>query len=203
MSHGHSWVQKVRYFSSITLLYGLTLAFGWHVLRPAHSLAQSRPVSFTQVTQTPHLPIAPRVTVISGRPVRIVIPDSAVDLPVDPGYYDDVNGSWTLSGLRAQFGMVSTLANNAGGETFIYGHNNNSVFGPLRHVTPALGASALLYTDNGHIFAYAFQSVTSLAPDDISALHYQGPPVLTVQTCTGSVNEWRTLFRFNFVKVVQ
>lgn len=140
---------------------------------------------------------------VSGKPVRIVIPESAVDLPVDDGHYDPINNVWTLSGYHAQFALMSNLANNRGGITFIYGHNNNYVFGALRHVTPRVGAPAQVYTANGHIFEYSFTAAASVSPDDTSLLNYEGPPILTVLTCTGSLNEWRTLYTFNFVKVIQ
>jgi sortase (surface protein transpeptidase) len=98
--------------------------------------------------------------------------------------------------------MISAVANNTSGDTFIYGHNNDYVFGAFRHITPTPGATAFVYTANGHIFDYTFDSSLNLSPDDTSILTYQGPPVLTIQTCTGSVNEWRTMYRFNFDKVV-
>lgn len=157
-----------------------------------------------QIQKSRPMPIAAAAPLrISGRPVRIVIPDSQVDLPIDPGYYDDTTGSWTLSGYRAQFAMMSTLANNLGGDTFIYGHNNNYVFGALRHHTPAVGATAYVYTDNGHIFTYTFVSSSSYDPNDTSVLDYNGPSILTIQTCTGSLNEWRTMYRFIFNSVQQ
>lgn len=195
--------KKVRYYSSVSTIYVLTLLFGWYALRPVVVLSHSRPVALTRVQQTPHLPTVPAKVVIAGKPVRIVIPDSGVDLPVDEGYYNDTDHSWTLSGYHAQFAMISTQANDSAGNTFIYGHNNNHVFGPLRHVTPTKNAVALIYTDNGHLFSYKFHSVISLNPDDVSVLDYKGPPLLTIQTCTGSVDEWRTLFNFTFDKVVQ
>ncbi len=204
MQHEPSVFKKVRYFSSVSTIYALTLLFGLYAIHPAPYLRHTRPISLTRAQQIPHSPAAPVAKiVISGKPVRIVVADSGVDLPVDEGYYNTADNSWTLSGYHAQFAMVSTLANNSSGDTFIYGHNNNSVFGPLRHVTPTSGATALLYTDNGHVFSYKFQSVISLNPDDVSVLNYEGPPVLTIQTCTGSIDEWRTLFKFNFDKVVQ
>ena len=192
--------QKVRFASSVSVMYALTLLFGWYAVRPVSALGHSRSVAFKHAVVAPHVPTKP---VIAGLPVRIVIPDSGVDLPVDPGYYDAASNSWTLSGLRAQFATISSQANDATGDTFIYGHNNNSVFGALRHVTPAVGAQALIYTDNGHVFSYKFQSVVSLTPDDTSVLEYNGPPIMTIQTCTGSVDEWRTLFKFNFDKALQ
>lgn len=196
-------LQKVRLASSVSIVYVLTLLFGWYVLHPVTYPADIRPVSLTRSAQKPLPAAAPAKAVISGKPVRIVIPDSGIDLPVDEGYYNSAERSWTLSGYHAHFAMVSSPANDAGGDTFIYGHNNNYVFGPLRHAAPEPGATALLYTDNGHVFSYSFQSSVSLNPDDTLILDYKGPPILTIQTCTGSVDEWRTFFKFKFEKVVQ
>lgn len=202
MDGKYSWPRKLRFFTNIAILYLLTIGFGWYILRPATALAH--PTSaISRSSQKPYTPSTPKFSVISGLPVRIVIPSDGVDLPVDPGYYNATTNAWTLSGYRAQFAMISTVANNLSGDTFIYGHNNDYVFGALRHVTPAPGATALIYTDNGHIFAYSFVSSVSLGPDDTSVLSYQGPPMLTIQTCTGSVNEWRTMYKFSFSKVVQ
>jgi sortase family protein len=206
MRHGHSFMERVRFYIRVTLVYSLTVGFIWFTaIHPLHSLSHVRTVALTKAQQHPYVPTAPKVPVISGRPVRIAIPDSAVDLPVDEGYYNSTDNSWTLSGYHAQFAMISTLANNTAGDTFIYGHNNDYVFGALRHNTPAAGAPALLYTDNGHIFAYSFVSAHSVAPDDIGALilKYNGPSMLTIQTCTGSLNEVRTMYSFVFDEVVQ
>lgn len=148
-------------------------------------------------------PTAPAVKRIAGEPVRITIPSESVDLPIVPGAYDPSTDSWTLYGYKAQFATVSAPANNIGGETFIYGHNNDYVFGALRHVTPSVGAEAFLYTNNNHVFAYTFEKSWSVGPYDVGTLDYQGPPVLLIQTCTGSFNELRTMYLFNFEKVMQ
>lgn len=197
-----SLLQRVRFVFNVTALYAATVfIIGIAAFSPSHQ-APYRYAAYRQV------PVAPAVKVISGVPVRIVIPGSSwlgqvVDLPVDKGYYDASTGEWTLSGYHAQFMTISSLANNVSGQTYIYGHNNDYVFGALRHVTPAVGAQALLYTDTGHVFSYSFTSVTSVAPDSTAVLDYHGPPILTVQTCTGSFNEVRTLYTFTFDKVVQ
>src|SRR5260370_34407240 len=99
------------------------MLFVGYVAQPLLPFGQSQAAALSQDAQRPPLAAAPRVQVISGLPVRIVIPASGVDLPVDQGYYDAAADSWTLSGYHAQFAMLSTLANNYGGETFIYGHN--------------------------------------------------------------------------------
>lgn len=195
--------QKFRFYFSSGVIYAVTLAFGWYVLRPLPSLSHTHTIALTRSAQKPFVPVKPQVVTISGRPIRIVIPGSSLDLTVDPGYYNSDTGEWTLSGYHAQFAMSSTLANDQGGETFIYGHNNNYVFGALRHNTPAVGAEAFIYTDNGHIFAYKFTDAKSVQPDDVSVLNYAGAPILVIQTCTGSLNEWRTMYHFDFERVVQ
>jgi hypothetical protein len=206
MRYEASWLQKVRFCTNIGALYVLTIAFAWYIIHP---VSPFKPVSITKSNQKPHVAaIIPTFKVISGLPTRIVIPGSSwdgrvVDLPVDPGYYDSATDSWTLSGYRAQFAMVSSIANNFAGETYIYGHNNDYVFGALRHVTPSVGSTALLYTSNGHIFSYSFVSASNVAPDMTTVLDYKGPPIMTIQTCTGSFNEVRTLYEYNFDKVIQ
>ncbi len=199
--------QKVRFCFNVATIYLLTIAFGWFVIHPGPHAGSARYVALKTTPRTA-APVAPAVKEVSGLPVRLVIPGSSyagrvVDLPVDKGYYDQASDSWTLSGYHAQFMTVSSLANNFAGETYIYGHNNNDVFGALRHVTPAVGSTALVYTDNGHVFSYRFTSSTNVPPDATSVLDYHGPPILTIQTCTGSFNEIRTLYSYSFDRVVQ
>jgi hypothetical protein len=208
MQAGQSWLVKARFCTNIGLLYVFTAAFAWYVVHNLPMFNPGRYVSITRTAQKPLAPLVPNFNVISGVPVRIVIPDSSyhgvvVDLPIDEGYYDQSTETWTLSGYRAQFMMISSLANNYEGDTYIYGHNNDYVFGALRHVTPAIGSTALLYTSNGHIFSYSFVSVSNVGPNTTTVLNYQGPPVMTIQTCTGSFNAIRTLYKYNFVKVIQ
>jgi len=203
MARGQSPAQKYRFYSTVVGMYLLTAFVGWYIIQPTGLVSRTSALVVPKVAQTPQVPHATHGHLVYGRPVRIVIPNSGVDLPVDPGYYDSATGQWTLSGYRAQFAMISTLANNITGDTFIYGHNNNYVFGALRHHTPVVGAPALIYTDNGHILQYTFQKSSSLAPEDTSVFSYSGPPIMTIQTCTGSLNEWRTMYQYGFEKVVQ
>lgn len=202
MKNGLSMIQRVRFYFQVCSLYIITVALTLLILRPAPPLASAQSVLKPRAVSTSpvinHLP-----PLVSGKPIRIVIPASGIDLPVEEGHYSPVDNSWTLSGLKAHFAAMSSPANNRGGVTFIYGHNNNDVFGALRRVTPSPGAIAQVYTDNGRIFEYAFEMSASVTPTDTSALQYQGPPILTVLTCTGSLSEWRTLYKFNLVRVVQ
>lgn len=195
-------IQQARFVFSSALLYVITIiGIGAAVSTPY--VAAKAPAVQLQHQQVSERPTVQQVVEISGTPVRITIPSEDVDLPVIPGVYDPSTNSWTLSGYKAQFATASAPANNIGGETFIYGHNNDYVFGALRHVTPTVGAEAFVYASGGHEFAYTFQKTWSVGPYDVSTLNYQGPPVLLIQTCTGSLNELRTMYLFNFEKVVQ
>ncbi len=195
-----SW-PKARFYSSIAAVYSLTILFVGYVAQPLLPFASK---STVLAQNPPHrLTVASSVHITSGLPIRIVLPASGVDLPIDQGYYDQATDSWTLSGYHAQFAMISSPANDYSSETFIYGHNNNYVFGALRHVTPTPGAAALVYTSNGHVFAYKFVNAQSLGPTDTNVLDYSGPPILVIQTCTGSLSEWRTVYNYSFNKVLQ
>lgn len=141
-------------------------------------------------------------TLLMGKPVRLIIPDSGIDLPIDEGFFDTTSNSWTLSDSRLQYAMITAQANNHSGSTFVYGHGTDKVLGALATREPAHGATARIHTDTGRIFTYSFQSSQSLTPGDTSIFNYTGPPILTIQTCTGNLSEWRTLFTFKFEEVV-
>jgi hypothetical protein len=202
MQREHSTLTKVRFYLGTAMLYASTLSFGWYILQSPQQVAAMSSGSAIHDT-APTLQTTFKLKLIMGKPVRIVIPDSGIDLPVDQGDYNPNDGSWTLSTERAQYAMNSTLANNSMGNTLVYGHGTDAVFGKLGATAPAVGAEALIYTDNGHIFSYSFQSARDLTPADTSLFDYQGPAILTVQTCTGYFSEWRTMFQFGFNKVVQ
>jgi sortase (surface protein transpeptidase) len=194
--------EKIRYVSGVSTIYVLTLLFAVIVFKPYFVTKNNALIAKSYSSASLEL-LAGNTQLVYGQPTRLVIPASNIDVPVNPGYYNSADASWTLSGYYAQFATVSTPANNVAGDTFIYGHNNDFVFGSLRHTTPAAGSEALVYTNNGHILDYSFTNSFSLAPDDTSVLNYSGPPVLTIQTCTGSVNEWRTMYRFDYVRTLQ
>lgn len=192
---------KAWYFATISGWYALTLIFLLIAFKPYISFFDRSSAHLVSTTQTSKAINRPAQTVLSGRPIRLVIPASSIDIPLHEGYYSATTNSWTLSGYYAQFDMDSSLANNNSGQTFIYGHNNDFVLGALRHQTPSDNAVAYVYTSNGYIFEYQFESASSLSPTDTSVLSYSGSPQLLIQTCTGSLDEWRTEYTFRFLKV--
>lgn len=185
-------LKKTKYYSSIAGLYLLMLLFGVYIFEPLPP-SRSNHVLAAQIKADRAAPIKPMV---AGMPSRIVIPALGLDLPIDKGYYDASEASWTLSGYRAQYAILSPLPNDTSGNTFIYGHNNPYVFGPLKHIAP--GARAEVYTTDHHVFNYTFTNTDAVTPDNTSVLMYQGPPIMTIQTCSGVWNEQRQMYTFKF-----
>ena len=198
---------KVRYYSSVAVLNGTALLLFLYVLNPFYfnnyfSRPQAAPgfqaVVAAQAATPPEQPVVEK-KITSGKPVRIVIPSLALDVPIDDGTYNPANGSWTLSDYRAQYATPTPPVNDAGGNTLIYGHNNRRVFGRLKELLPS--QTVQVYTDNNHIFTYRYETSEKVRPDNVALFQYQGPPLLTIQTCSGNWNELRQLSYFKLVSV--
>jgi LPXTG-site transpeptidase (sortase) family protein len=190
-------LKKIRYYSSVSACYVLTLLFGVVAFKPlSHSITSSAIASTLPVEVAAE---QASKQILTGKPVRIIISDIGIDLPIDEGRYNEADQSWSLSGYHAQYAMLTSLANDEHGNTFIYGHNNKYVFGPMKHINQ--GSVASIYTDNNKIFSYIFQSTYAVTPENTSVLYYEGPSILTVQTCSGAWNEQRQMYVFKFIDV--
>jgi hypothetical protein len=153
-------LHKLTFYCSVAITYILTIGTIGVLLQPSHSFG-----TFTQSNDTAAAissgPIHKPTKSIRGKPVRITVPGSGIDLPVDEGNYDKSSDP------------------------------------------PPTGSVAKVYTDNGHEFTYELQKVANLKPADtwiLSGTH-GGAPRLVVQTCTGALSEWRTMFTFVFKEV--
>lgn len=135
----------------------------------------------------------------AGKPVRIVVPSVGIDLAVVDGVYDQRTGDWTLSKDKAHYAAITPYANNVKGNTFIYGHNRRGVFAPL--IRTVIGDKAYVYTDNHKVFTYVLREFKDVEPSDVGIFAYEGDPILTLQTCSGTWYEDRRLFTFDFVSV--
>lgn len=143
-------------------------------------------------------PKAEKQPTISGQPAHISIPGVDISIDVENGYYNQRAQTWTLSLTKAEYATVTPAPNNGGGNTFIYGHNRWDVFYKLLKVQP--GDEAIVTTRNNHTFIYKLVSRRDTKPNDDSLFRYQGPPILTLQTCSGLWYQNRSLFVFNLVQ---
>ena len=136
---------------------------------------------------------------VSGQPAHIDIPSVGISVDVQPGYYNKESQTWTLSKTKAQYATITPAANDGGGNTFIYGHNRPEVFSKLLNIKD--GDTAVVTTANNHRFTYKMTGQKVTKPTDDSLFHYQGQPILTLQTCSGLWYQNRSLFVFDLVKV--
>lgn len=155
---------------------------------------------FSSVVNAQVPPAAKPAEVINGKPVWIQIPSVGIDLAVAEGRFNTGSKTWTLSNDKAHYAVDTPLANNESGNTFIYGHNRKGVLRTLNRIKT--GAEATITTEDGRQFIYTFSAAYETNPDDDSLFKYQGPPIMTVQTCSGLRFEHRQLFTFTFKKVI-
>lgn len=184
------------------IILGLALAliglFGclevWRQTQPQPAPFTTRIVS---AAPKPVIPATP--TYIEGDPAHLEVSSVNVSIDVIPGYYNARTQTWTSSITQAVFATMTAKPNNQTGGTFIYGHNRSSVF--QRLLNAKIGDTAVVTTTNGHRFVYKLTSVHDTNPTDVSVLHYEGPPVLTLQTCSGVFYQYRRMFTFNLEQV--
>ncbi|MCA9324948.1 sortase [Candidatus Saccharibacteria bacterium] len=157
-----------------------------------------KPIS---IATTPHVSAAqPNKPTISGQPVRFQVPSLKLDLKIVDGYYNKQTGEWSLSRDKVQYATITPKPNNKAGNTFLYGHYRREVFAPLHNIKA--DAEAIVTTANGHQFHYRLNKVRVVEPTESAGIFdYEGKPILTVQTCTGSFYQDRQLFVFDLVEV--
>lgn len=140
-------------------------------------------------------------TLLTGKPKQIIIESVGIDLPVEVGLYNPSLRTWTLNDTSAFYAEITPEPNNKEGNTFIYGHNESSVFESLPGVN--IGDEARVITENGLQFTYTLAGSKQTTPEDLELFNYRGAPILTLQTCTGIWMENRTLFVFSLKEVHQ
>lgn len=132
--------------------------------------------------------------VTKGTPRHIIVPSLGIDTEVADGTYNPKTGDWTITEDAAYFAVASDPANSESGNTFIYGHNSQKIFGKLMNIQE--NAEVIITTDNGYEFSYIFIRADAVKPTDVHSLLYDGKPRLTLQTCSGFWNQNRQMFYF-------
>lgn len=130
----------------------------------------------------------------SSIPIKLQIDSLGVDLPVEKGYFNKNTGQWNITTTSAFWSVMTSKPNKNRGVTFIYGHNRSSVFSSLARLKE--GDSAVLYTESGQQYNYRLKYSFTTKPEDTSIFHYNGLPILALQTCSGAAFQNRTIYVF-------
>jgi LPXTG-site transpeptidase (sortase) family protein len=190
---------KLKYIAAtagVGVLASLAVITPAFVQQRSIAEAVANTASTTATTVTAPVP-APAVT--HGHPTHIGVPSLGISLDIIDGQYNAADGSWTLSDTQAMFGTMTPEPNDTTGNTFIYGHATNRVFGRLPQLKT--GSEIAIHTSNGLRFVYTLRSSVVVSPTDTSVLAATQKPTLTLQTCTGLWSENRHIFTFDFTRV--
>lgn len=103
-----------------------------------------------------------------------------------------VEGAWTVSPSAANHVHGSAIPGEAG-NTIIYGHNLNTVFGYLVDSRP--GDSVRIYTNDGKLHQYKISEIHIVDPSQTALLSPATTEVLTLYTCTGLLDSLRFVAR--------
>lgn len=131
---------------------------------------------------------------VTGIPSNIKIDSIGMDLTVRNGVYDEKTAKWTLADDAAFYATPTSPLSSAPANTLIYGHNSQAVFSPLFNLKE--GDQAVVKADNGYEFVYTFAKTEKVKPTDVSILQVGENPQLTLQTCTGWLDQYRQMFIF-------
>jgi len=187
-------IQIIRWLSILLIILGLfgvapTLYYRYKLANT--NAAPTIPAgNITQQITSPDM--------ITGHPVNLSIPGAKINVRVIDGEYNQKTKQWTLTTNKAQFATISSPPNNIGGNTYIYGHYRPEVFAYLHIIKP--GSEAYVTTDNGYVFTYRYRELKTVNPADSSVFAYKGPPIMTLQTCSGAWFQNRQQYTFDFVK---
>lgn len=183
-------------YGALALMNLFVVAMFVTILYPKPAPVSMEPVAAVVRTKA----LQPAIAQIHiGLPTRVIVPSVGIDLPVRMGSYEPSTQEWTLDTQSAFYADRSVPVNDNNGSTLIYGHAQYGLFSRLPEIT--YGATADVYTDTGKVFSYIFQSTRQVTPDDTSIFVTSGPPSLTLQTCSGPFDTYRTLVSFDLVGV--
>lgn len=103
---------------------------------------------------------------------------------------DIIDGVWQINEI-----MANHLANSSNpgeqGNIVIYGHNSQTVFGPVRWME--VGDRINLTTADNQQHEYIVSQVIETTPDDIQWVLPKQTETLTIYTCSGFLNSQRHL----------
>ncbi len=120
-------------------------------------------------------------------PVRILIPNSEIDLKVVPA--EIVNGYWETSDTSASYGLGSGHPQSKS-NTVIFAHARKGLFYNLKDTK--IGEVIYLFTKEKW-FRYKVNKITTVYPNEIEVIKPTKDEILTIYTCTGFYDEKRLI----------
>jgi len=122
----------------------------------------------------------------TSNPIFIEIPSVGLKLSVEESAI--VNGVWEISSKGASH-LNESADPGESGNIVIYGHNKNSLFGPIRWLKE--GEKIKVVSEDGREHFYKVVKTIITSPDDIQYVSPKDEETLTLYTCTGFLDSKR------------
>ncbi len=171
----HKLLQRANFYilsGFISILTGITVLL-YGSFNPA---TVSKPVVNVVEKQNPELLL----------PYSIQVKGVTKELTVIPGHFE--KGEWDLSPKAAMF-LTQSARPNQNGNTVIYGHNTENIFGPLRNAKK--GDLIVVRTKDGKQYIYVATTIKVVAPTYVEILKPTKEAQLTIFTCSGLFDSQR------------
>lgn len=170
-----------RLLPLILILAGIMMLGIWS----SHAIFRFRALSISDRILDTHT----ATTSASMLPVRILV-GKDIDLPVVPA--GKINGVWTISSTAANH-VSNSASPGETGNTIIYAHNADRLFGKLSGVVP--GTVVRIRTTDGVLHSYRVTNRLTVTTAETSWLEPSDEEVLTLYTCTGFMDRYRLVVR--------
>lgn len=172
---------KTRSNSGLSLILAGLLLISLALLYRLH---QSRILSFSSTVLADKSFTDQKIT--GARPVKISIPTIKLNLNIAEAAI--VNGTWDISFTGASH-LVNSANPGTPGNIIIYGHNKNSLFGPIRWLS--VGDTIHITDQTGQIHPYQISQTLTTTPENIQYILPKSEEILTLYTCTGLFDSQR------------
>jgi len=131
-------------------------------------------------------PITKTVSTEKEAPIRIAIPALGINLPIFKSAI--VNNVWQTTDLGASY-LTSSPLPGTKGNSIVYGHNWESLFGPLQ--SAKVGQEVIVTYPNGIKKTFVIVYTSIVSPDQSTILAPSKDERLTLYTCTGLFDSHR------------
>ena len=121
-------------------------------------------------------------------PSQIQIPRVRIDLLISPAKAE--GEIWEISKDGASYLLGSGIPGRKG-NSIIYGHNKNNLFGPIRWLER--DDEIKVINRKGEEFIYKVKETKTVSPENIEVLAPTEEPTLTLYTCTGFADQKRLI----------
>jgi len=122
---------------------------------------------------------------LKSPPIRIIIPDLDIDLPVKEAKV--INGFWEVFADSAGFGVGSSYPEDVGNQV-IFAHARKGLFLPLKDTKA--GQMIYILTKNSW-FSYKIEAIKEVLPNQLEVIAPTNEAVLTLYTCSGFADSKR------------